>query len=224
MHIWCSYDQCLDWKRLHIQVQAGVGRTGKWWGHQHLMDSDPDIVTFAKGIASGFPLAGIATKPDFFSKLRVGSIGGTYSGSTLGCAAACATLDAIMEDNMLDNATHRGKQLVDVRSLHENLKCMNRQGKLSECCWTCMKTFPDHIHLLNINLTRGSCIGFFAELGLIRENELTIIWNTQASSQGLVPFMMFLHRFFSLCLGKWVQICCPGLIRHWCVCKSTSPP
>ena len=78
------------------------------------MDADPDILTFAKGIASGFPLAGIATKPDFFQKLKPGSIGGTYSGSTLGCAAACATLDAIVEDNMLENATIRGKQLVDV--------------------------------------------------------------------------------------------------------------
>ena len=67
-----------------FQVQAGVGRTGRWWGHEHLMDSDPDIMVFAKGIASGFPLAGIATKEDMFRKLKPGSIGGTYSGNTLG--------------------------------------------------------------------------------------------------------------------------------------------
>ena len=78
------------------------------------MDAEPDIMTFAKGIASGFPLAGIATRPDYFDKLKPGSIGGTYSGSTLGCAAAAATLDAILEDNMLENATQRGKQLVEV--------------------------------------------------------------------------------------------------------------
>ena len=41
-----------------MQVQAGVGRTGKWWGHQHVMDAEPDIMCFAKGIASGFPFAG----------------------------------------------------------------------------------------------------------------------------------------------------------------------
>jgi len=69
-----------------VQVQAGVGRTGRWWGHEHLMDSDPDILVFAKGIASGFPLAGIATKEDMFKKLKPGSIGGTYSGNTLGYA------------------------------------------------------------------------------------------------------------------------------------------
>lgn len=78
------------------------------------MDADPDIMVFAKGIASGFPLAGIATKPDMFQNLKPGSIGGTYSGSTLGCAAACATIDAIKEDDMLANATRRGKQLVEV--------------------------------------------------------------------------------------------------------------
>lgn len=98
----------------NTQVQAGVGRTGKWWGHQHLMKGDPDIMVFAKGIASGFPLAGIATKPDVFAKLRPGSIGGTFSANTLGCAAACATLDAIKEDKMLENATARGRQLVEV--------------------------------------------------------------------------------------------------------------
>ena len=99
-----------------MQVQSGVGRTGKWWGHQHLMDADPDIMVFAKGIASGFPFAGIATKADHFQNLKPGSIGGTYSGSTLGCAAAAATLDAIKEDGMLENATQRGRELVEVRS------------------------------------------------------------------------------------------------------------
>jgi 4-aminobutyrate aminotransferase len=93
------------------EVQAGVGRTGKWWGHQHVMDASPDIMVFAKGIASGFPLAGIATREDYFSRLRPGSIGGTYSGNTLGCAAACATIDAIREDDMLENVTARGQQL-----------------------------------------------------------------------------------------------------------------
>lgn len=78
------------------------------------MDADPDIMVFAKGIASGFPFAGIAARPDMFQGLKPGSIGGTYSGNTLGCAAACATIDAIKEDGMLENATARGKELIDV--------------------------------------------------------------------------------------------------------------
>ena len=46
------------------QVQSGVARTGKWWGHQHMLgeDEQPDIMTFAKGIAAGFPFAGLAMK------------------------------------------------------------------------------------------------------------------------------------------------------------------
>lgn len=79
------------------------------------MEADPDILVFAKGIASGFPMAGIATKPDFFAKLRPGSIGGTFSSSTLGCAAACATLDAIRDEGMLENAAQRGRQLMQVQ-------------------------------------------------------------------------------------------------------------
>ena len=81
------------------------------------MDAEPDIMVFAKGIASGFPFAGIATKPDMFQKLKPGSIGGTYSGNTLGCAAACATIDAIKDEDMLGNATQRGKELVEVYPL-----------------------------------------------------------------------------------------------------------
>jgi len=112
------------------EVQAGVGRTGRWWGHEHLMDSDPDILVFAKGIASGFPLAGIATKEDMFKKLKPGSIGGTYSGNTLGCAAACATLDAIKEDGMLENATQRGKQLVEgIVALTEKFPISDVRGR-----------------------------------------------------------------------------------------------
>ena len=47
-----------------MQVQSGVARTGKWWGHQHMLgeDEQPDIMTFAKGIAAGFPFAGLAMK------------------------------------------------------------------------------------------------------------------------------------------------------------------
>lgn len=105
---------CIDNGILLImdEVQAGVGRTGKWWAHQHVMEGEPDILVFAKGIASGFPLAGIAAKPEYFSSLVPGSMGGTYGSNTLGCAAAAATLDAIREDEMMENATVRGRQLV----------------------------------------------------------------------------------------------------------------
>ncbi|DBA97194.1 hypothetical protein WJX77_010196 [Trebouxia sp. C0004] len=94
------------------EVQSGVARTGKWWAHQHFKGVVPDIMLFAKGIASGFPFAGIAAKPEMYQGLPTGSLGGTYGGSIIGCAAANATIDAIEEDGMLDNARERGLQLI----------------------------------------------------------------------------------------------------------------
>lgn len=64
-------------KRSHAltaQVQSGVGRTGKWWAHEHFKGVVPDIMLFAKGIASGFPFAGIAAKPEMYQGLPTGSL------------------------------------------------------------------------------------------------------------------------------------------------------
>jgi 4-aminobutyrate aminotransferase len=94
------------------EVQSGVGRTGEWWAHQALSSVQPDIMVFAKGIASGFPFAGLATRDDVFSKMTPGQMGGTYGGSALGCAAAVGTLEAIIEDDMLINAKARGAQFM----------------------------------------------------------------------------------------------------------------
>eukprot|EP00201_Polytomella_parva_P023934 CAMPEP_0175046636 /NCGR_PEP_ID=MMETSP0052_2-20121109/5141_1 /TAXON_ID=51329 ORGANISM="Polytomella parva, Strain SAG 63-3" /NCGR_SAMPLE_ID=MMETSP0052_2 /ASSEMBLY_ACC=CAM_ASM_000194 /LENGTH=453 /DNA_ID=CAMNT_0016310405 /DNA_START=80 /DNA_END=1439 /DNA_ORIENTATION=+ len=101
------------------EVQSGVGRTGKWWGMQHFLDGSdpdlaPDIMTFAKGIASGFPLSGLAFKSNLVdaAKLPPGSVGGTYGGNAVCTAAAIATIQAIKEEGMLANAAARGEQLV----------------------------------------------------------------------------------------------------------------
>lgn len=95
-------------------MQSGVGRTGKWWGHQHLMEGNPDIMIFAKGIASGYPFAGLAVKPHMFEGLALGSMGGTYGGNPLGCAVAAATIDVIEEEGLVQNAAERGVQLQQV--------------------------------------------------------------------------------------------------------------
>ncbi|KAK9833580.1 hypothetical protein WJX81_008310 [Elliptochloris bilobata] len=96
------------------EVQSGVARTGKWWGHQHMLgeDEQPDIMTFAKGIAAGFPFAGLAMKDHVKENLVPGTLGGTYGGGPLACAAAVATLDVIEGEGLLQNAEARGRQLV----------------------------------------------------------------------------------------------------------------
>ena len=54
------------------QVQSGVGRTGTWWGHQQLTEAQPDLLLFAKGIASGFPFAGVSARPHLYDKMTAG--------------------------------------------------------------------------------------------------------------------------------------------------------
>jgi len=92
------------------EVQSGFGRTGKWFGFEHF-NVEPDIITAAKGIASGMPLSGVFTSTDIMLKLDLGSIGGTYGGNAVACASGVATIRAIREENMLENATERGIQL-----------------------------------------------------------------------------------------------------------------
>ena len=93
------------------EVQSGFGRTGKWFGFEHF-NVVPDIMTAAKGIASGMPLSGVFTSTDIMLRLDVGSIGGTYGGNAIACAAGVGTIRAIREENMLENANERGIQLM----------------------------------------------------------------------------------------------------------------
>ena len=73
------------------EVQTGVGRTGRFWGHQH-SSIVPDILITAKGLASGFPLSGIAASAELMGKAWPGSQGGTYGGNPVACAAALGSI------------------------------------------------------------------------------------------------------------------------------------
>lgn len=92
------------------EVQAGCGRTGRFWGHQH-SSVQPDVLVTAKGIASGFPISAIAASTDLMSQGWPGSQGGTYGGNAVAAAAGCATLDVIREEGLVENSRIRGEQL-----------------------------------------------------------------------------------------------------------------
>jgi 4-aminobutyrate aminotransferase len=94
------------------EVQAGVGRTGKFWGHQHSEGLIPDILITAKGIASGFPISAIAAPTSLMAKAWPGSQGGTYGGNAVAAAAGVATLQVIAEENLVENARIRGDQML----------------------------------------------------------------------------------------------------------------
>ena len=96
------------------EVQSGMGRTGKWWAIEHF-DVEPDIVTAAKGIASGMPLGACIARKSVMTWPR-GSHGNTFGGNPISCAAALATIELI-EDEYMDNAAVVGQYTLD--ALHE---------------------------------------------------------------------------------------------------------
>jgi len=73
------------------EIQTGMGRTGKMWGFEHF-DVTPDIITVAKGIASGMPVGAVVADRAIMDKWAPGAHGGTYGGNAVGTAAAAATL------------------------------------------------------------------------------------------------------------------------------------
>ena len=78
------------------EVQTGFARTGSWFACEH-EGVVPDIVTMAKGIAGGMPLAAITGRADLLDAAHVGGLGGTYGGNPVACAAAIATLETMRE-------------------------------------------------------------------------------------------------------------------------------
>jgi 4-aminobutyrate aminotransferase len=95
------------------EVQTGFGRTGRFWGHQHAAGVTPDIIVTAKGLASGFPLSGIAASAELMAKAKPGSQGGTYGGNAVACAAALATLEVIESEGLVANAGEQGLRLLE---------------------------------------------------------------------------------------------------------------
>jgi 4-aminobutyrate aminotransferase len=93
------------------EVQSGFGRTGKWFAVEHF-GITPDILTMAKGIASGLPLSGLAASPDLMSKWQPGTHGGTYGGNAVACAAAVATIQTMREEKLIENSAKMGEVLV----------------------------------------------------------------------------------------------------------------
>lgn len=91
------------------EVQSGCGRTGKFFAHQH-SGIKPDIITMAKGMGNGFPIAGILVAGDIEAKK--GMLGTTFGGSHLACSAALAVLDVINGEHLLNNASEVGNYLI----------------------------------------------------------------------------------------------------------------
>ncbi len=92
------------------EVQSGIGRTGKWWSIENF-NVEPDIITSAKGIASGMPLGAMIARKKIMTWPK-GSHGNTYGGNPISCAAALATLD-LVGNHYLNNALVVGTYTLD---------------------------------------------------------------------------------------------------------------
>lgn len=94
------------------EIQSGFGRTGRWFALEHF-GLRPDIMTVAKGLASGLPISGVFSRLELMQRWTPGSHGGTFGGNAIAAAAAVATLAAIQSEGLLENACRRGEQLMD---------------------------------------------------------------------------------------------------------------
>lgn len=107
------------------EIQSGYGRSGKFFAHQY-MDIKPDMITVAKGIANGFPMAAVLISPKFTPVY--GQLGTTFGGNHLGCAAAIAVLDVMKEENLIENAAKVGAHLMEELKSFKGIKELRGLG------------------------------------------------------------------------------------------------
>jgi len=109
------------------EVQCGMGRTGTMWNFEQ-KGCTPDILTFGKGIAGGFPLAGLIGSEEIMNFTEEGYLGGTYGGNPLCCTAASATLDVFEKENILDNVNLQGTYIYDSLVNLPYIKTIRKHG------------------------------------------------------------------------------------------------
>ncbi|HKG74269.1 MAG TPA: aspartate aminotransferase family protein, partial [Aestuariivirgaceae bacterium] len=104
------------------EIQSGFGRTGKWFAMEHF-GVEPDLMTVAKSLASGFPLAGVVGRAKIMDAPDPGGLGGTYAGNPVACAAALGTIEAFEKEGLLEKAAQQGKIVT------KRLQAMKAKGK-----------------------------------------------------------------------------------------------
>lgn len=113
------------------EIQAGMGRTGKWCAYQHF-GIQPDITTLAKPLAGGIPLGAVLCKEEVARAIHPGMHGTTFGGGPLACTVAVAVIDAIEKEGLLQHATEVGdyfqEQLRGLAKKHEAIVDVRGKG------------------------------------------------------------------------------------------------
>jgi len=101
-----------NWLLILDEIQTGMGRTGKWFAHQH-NGILPDIMTLAKSLGNGVPIGACVANTKAAGVMKPGSHGSTFGGNPLACAAGLAVVKTIEDDNLVEQAATKGKLLRD---------------------------------------------------------------------------------------------------------------
>lgn len=108
-----------NWLLIFDEVQCGIGRTGKWFAFQH-SKIKPDVVTLAKGLASGVPVGACITNKKTSNLMVPGKHGSTFGGNPLACVSSLVTLKAIKKESLMENAIIQGDFIA--KELEKNLQ------------------------------------------------------------------------------------------------------
>lgn len=101
-----------DWLLMLDEIQAGMGRTGAWFGHQHAGIA-PDVMTLAKALGNGFPIGACLARGQATDLFSPGQHGSTFDGNPLACRVACSVLDIMARENLPARAAVLGPRLLD---------------------------------------------------------------------------------------------------------------
>ena len=165
------------------EVQVGMGRTGKLFAHQHY-GVEPDIMTLAKALAGGMPIGAMLAREECASGFSPGTHASTFGGNPLSSAAGIATIEALLQDNILDNCQKMGEyfytKLLSLKEKHPLIKRVKGKGLIlgieiafegTEIVNECLKRG------MLINCTMGKILRFLPPL-IINEKEVDSLIQT----------------------------------------------
>ncbi|OIK11881.1 4-aminobutyrate--2-oxoglutarate transaminase [Bacillus sp. MUM 116] len=116
------------------EIQTGFARTGKYFAIEHF-GVEPDLITISKSMGAGVPISGLIGRAEIMDAAEVGEIGGTYSGSPLGCRAALTVLDIIDSEHLNERAEKLGNRVIEkMELLAERFDCIGDVRGLGAMC------------------------------------------------------------------------------------------
>src|SRR5690606_26541395 len=114
--------------------QTGFSRTGRYFAIEHF-GVVPDLITVSKSLAAGVPISGVIGRKEIMDEASPGELGGTYSGSPLGCRAALAVLDIIEEEKLNERAAAIGQRVMQkFEELARRFECIGHVRGLGAMC------------------------------------------------------------------------------------------